>query len=164
VLTAAEETPGKLREEVILAVRKLDKAAAKRVIPGGVNSTVRAFKAVGGTPIFVREAKGAYLTDVDGNRYLDLTSAFGVAASGHTNPRVVDAITSQAQRLVHGMGDVHPTEVRARLLQRLAELAPGALQKTYLATGGAEAIERAAGAPFVALATIDEIYPERPDR
>ena len=92
-------------------------------------------------PVFWERASGALIVDVDGNRYLDLTSAFGVAATGHSNPRVVAAVTAQAARLVHGMGDVHPTEVRTRLLRRLAELAPGDLCKTYLATSGAEAVE-----------------------
>ncbi|HEV3089605.1 MAG TPA: aspartate aminotransferase family protein [Candidatus Elarobacter sp.] len=92
-------------------------------------------------PVFWESASGALVTDVDGNRYLDLTSAFGVAASGHTNPYVAGAIADQAQRLIHGMGDVHPTEVRVRLLERLADLAPGDLCKSYLATSGAEAVE-----------------------
>jgi 4-aminobutyrate aminotransferase/(S)-3-amino-2-methylpropionate transaminase len=92
-------------------------------------------------PVFWASASGATVTDVDGNRYIDLTSAFGVAATGHTNPRVASAVAEQAQRLIHGMGDVHPTEVRTRLLARLAELAPGDLCKTYLSTSGAEAIE-----------------------
>ncbi|BDE06332.1 aspartate aminotransferase family protein [Vulcanimicrobium alpinum] len=92
-------------------------------------------------PVFWERASGALIGDVDGNTYLDLTSAFGVAAVGHTNPHVVAAIEAQARRLVHGMGDVHPTEVRVALLRRLAELAPGDLSKTYLATSGAEAIE-----------------------
>ncbi len=92
-------------------------------------------------PVFWASASGATVTDVDGNRYLDLTSAFGVAATGHTNPHVVEAIAAQAQRLMHGMGDVHPTEVRTKLLLRLSELAPGDLTKTYLSTSGAEAIE-----------------------
>jgi 4-aminobutyrate aminotransferase-like enzyme len=92
-------------------------------------------------PVFWERATGALITDVDGNRYLDLTSAFGVAATGHTNPRVTAAIVEQSTRLIHGMGDVHPTEVRTRLLTRLAALAPGALSKTYLATSGAEAVE-----------------------
>jgi 4-aminobutyrate aminotransferase/(S)-3-amino-2-methylpropionate transaminase len=92
-------------------------------------------------PVFWESASGATVTDVDGNRYLDLTSAFGVAATGHTNPRVVAALAAQAQRLIHGMGDVHPTKARAQLLLKLAELAPGDLVQTYLATSGAEAIE-----------------------
>ncbi|HZX68325.1 MAG TPA: aspartate aminotransferase family protein [Candidatus Elarobacter sp.] len=95
----------------------------------------------GDYPVFWERASGATVTDVDGNRYLDLTSAFGVAATGHTNPRVAAAIAAQATQLIHGMGDVHPPEVRTRLLARLAALAPGDLGKTYLATSGAEAIE-----------------------
>jgi 4-aminobutyrate aminotransferase/(S)-3-amino-2-methylpropionate transaminase len=92
-------------------------------------------------PVFWESASGATVTDVDGNRYLDLTSAFGVAATGHTNPHVASAVAEQAQRLMHGMGDVHPTEVRVKLLLRLSELAPGDLTKSYLSTSGADAIE-----------------------
>jgi 4-aminobutyrate aminotransferase-like enzyme len=92
-------------------------------------------------PVFWESASGAFVTDVDGNRYLDLTSAFGVAATGHTNPRVAATIAEQAQRLIHGMGDVHPTEIRTILLEALAALAPGGLCKTYLTTSGSEAIE-----------------------
>ena len=92
-------------------------------------------------PVFWESAAGALVTDVDGNRYLDLTSAFGVAATGHTNPHVANAVADQAQRLLHGMGDVHPTELRTQLLARLARLAPGDLRKSYLATSGAEAVE-----------------------
>lgn len=92
-------------------------------------------------PVFWESATGAVVTDVDGNRYLDLTSAFGVAATGHANAYVAAAITDQASRLIHGMGDVHPTEVRTQLLAQLAELAPGALQKSYLTTSGSEAVE-----------------------
>ena len=92
-------------------------------------------------PVFWESAAGALVTDVDGNQYLDLTSAFGVAATGHTNPRVASAVADQAHRLVHGMGDVHPTELRTKLLARLAALAPGELRKSYLATSGAEVVE-----------------------
>ena len=92
-------------------------------------------------PVFWERASGSTVTDVDGNRYLDLTSAFGVAATGHTNAYVAAEIADQAERLIHGMGDVHPTEVRTQLLEALAELAPGDLQKTYLTTSGSEAIE-----------------------
>jgi len=95
----------------------------------------------GDYPVFWARAEGALVWDVDGNRYLDLTSAFGVAATGHTNAAVAGAIAAQARALIHGMGDVHPTEVRTRLLRRLAEIAPGDLTKTYLATSGAEAVE-----------------------
>ena len=93
-------------------------------------------------PVFWESASGATVVDADGNRYLDLTAAFGVANAGHANPRVAAAIAEQSVRLMHGMGDVHPTAVRARLLERLAHMLPGAW-KTFLATTGSEAVEAA---------------------
>jgi 4-aminobutyrate aminotransferase-like enzyme len=94
-------------------------------------------------PIFWESASGANVTDVDGNRYIDLTGAFGVANTGHSNPYVAAAIHDQAVRLMHGMGDVHPTEVKVRLLETLARITPGDLGKTFLASTGAEAVEAA---------------------
>lgn len=94
-------------------------------------------------PIFWSSARGAIVTDVDGNEYLDCTAAFGVAGLGHGNPDVALAVADQAKRLMHGMGDVHPTEIRVRLLDRLAAILPAALTKAFLATGGSEAIEAA---------------------
>lgn len=94
-------------------------------------------------PIFWESASGANVTDVDGNRYIDLTGAFGVANTGHSNPYVAAAIHDQAVRLMHGMGDVHPTEVKVQLLETLAKIAPGDLSKTFLASTGAEAVEAA---------------------
>jgi 4-aminobutyrate aminotransferase-like enzyme len=94
-------------------------------------------------PVFWESASGSTVTDVDGNRYIDLTAAFGVANAGHSNPYVVSAVADQATRLMHGMGDVHPTEVRTRLLERLAQLLPGELNKAFLATTGSEAVEAA---------------------
>ena len=76
-------------------------------------------------PVFWESAGGATVVDVDGNRYLDLAAAFGVANAGHSNPRVVAAIAEQAARLMHGMGDVHPTAPRARLLERLGRTFAG---------------------------------------
>ena len=92
-------------------------------------------------PVVWERAHGALVTDVDGNRYIDLTAAFAVAAVGHTNAAVTAAIAGQAARLAHGMGDVHPTDVKAQLLERLAQLAPGDCSKTYLGSNGADAIE-----------------------
>ncbi len=94
-------------------------------------------------PIFWDSARGAIVTDVDGNDYIDCTAAFGVASLGHGNPRVAFAVADQAQRLMHGMGDVHPTEIRVRLLDRLAAILPDTLTKAFLATSGSEAIEAA---------------------
>jgi 4-aminobutyrate aminotransferase-like enzyme len=92
-------------------------------------------------PVFWRDARGATVADVDGNRYLDFTSAFGVAVTGHANPAVARAIATQAQRLPHGMGDVHPSDVKADLLDALARIAPMRDPKTFLASSGAEAVE-----------------------
>lgn len=94
-------------------------------------------------PIVWESAEGACVTDVDGNRYIDLTSAFGVASVGHSNPRVAAAIAAQARTFMHGMGDVHPSRVRARLLERLTHRLPLELSKMFLATTGSEAVEAA---------------------
>ena len=94
-------------------------------------------------PVVWESASGATITDVDGNRYIDLTAAFGVANVGHANPRVVAAIAEQASRMTHGMGDVHPTAVKAQLLERLPQILPAGLTKTFLATTGSEAVEAA---------------------
>jgi 4-aminobutyrate aminotransferase-like enzyme len=120
-------------------------------VPGprsrALNALVAEFEAPGVTyiaddyPIAWASAHGAIVTDADGNRYIDLTGAFSVAALGHTNDAVTAAIAMQAQRLVHGMGDVHPTDVKARLLERLAAIAPGDCSKTYFGSNGADAIE-----------------------
>ncbi len=92
-------------------------------------------------PVFWDHASGALVTDVDGNRYIDATAAFGVATTGHANPAVARAIAEQAARLPHGMGDVHPSEMKARLLAKLAALAPMQNAKSFLCSGGAEAVE-----------------------
>jgi 4-aminobutyrate aminotransferase-like enzyme len=94
-------------------------------------------------PVFWESAEGATVTDVDGNRYIDCTAAFGVANAGHCNPRVVDAIAQQARRLMHGMGDVHPARIRVALFERLAQILPAGLERVFLATTGSEAIETA---------------------
>lgn len=94
-------------------------------------------------PIFWARARGANVCDADGNIYVDLTAGFGVAAAGHANPRVVAAIAAQAGALPHALGDVHPSAVKARLLERLAALAPGDLSVSILGSSGAEAVEAA---------------------
>jgi 4-aminobutyrate aminotransferase/(S)-3-amino-2-methylpropionate transaminase len=95
----------------------------------------------GDFPVFWTSAYGATVTDVDANRYLDLTSAFGVAATGHANPAVARAIADQAMRLPHGMGDVHPSDVKSALLERLAALAPVDDARIFLCSSGAESVE-----------------------
>lgn len=98
-------------------------------------------------PVFWEEARGANVRDADGNVYLDLTGAFGVALLGHRAPVVEEAVRRQAGRLVHGMGDVHPPSVKVELLERLAAVVAegtgGHLEgcRSVLATSGSEAVE-----------------------
>jgi 4-aminobutyrate aminotransferase-like enzyme len=98
-------------------------------------------------PIFWQRASGANVWDVDGNRYLDLTGAFGVANIGHTNPRVVKAIQAQAGKLLHAMGDVHPNELKLKLARELVALTFGRWNKSearvVFANSGTEAVEAA---------------------
>jgi 4-aminobutyrate aminotransferase-like enzyme len=96
-------------------------------------------------PVFWERAEGTSVWDVDGNRFLDLTAGFAVSAHGHTNDRVRDAMVNQSRRLIHAMGDVHPTEAKALLCRRLSEisferwrLGPA---KTTLCNAGFEAVE-----------------------
>jgi len=92
-------------------------------------------------PVFWEEASGTNVRDADGNVYLDLTGGFGVALLGHSSPEVVTAIREQAERLVHGMGDVHPAALKVELLERLATLAPWDGARGVLASTGSEAVE-----------------------
>jgi 4-aminobutyrate aminotransferase-like enzyme len=92
-------------------------------------------------PVFWEAARGANVRDVDGNVYVDLTSAFGVALPGHADARIRRAIKVQSERLIHGMGDVHPSDVKVQLLERLAALAPWPDARAVLASSGAEAVE-----------------------
>jgi glutamate-1-semialdehyde 2,1-aminomutase len=114
-------------------------AAAKRVIPGGVNSTVRAFKAVGGTPVFVREAQGAYLTDVDGNRYLDYVLSWGPMIAGHAHPAVVEAVRDAAGR---GTSYGTPTEYETELAELIVAAVPS-VEKVRFCSSGTEATANA---------------------
>ena len=100
---------------------------------------------VGGSfPIFLNGGAGANLVDVDGNVYVDMTAAFAVAAVGHSNPRVVRAVARQSARLLHGMGDTHPTPEKVELAALLCELTPGRSEKRVIfASSGSEAIEGA---------------------
>ena len=98
-------------------------------------------------PVFWDRAEGTNVWDVDGNRFLDFTSAFGVAGLGHRNPEVVAALQSQAGKLLHGMGDVHPTALKVDLCARLSAMTferwGGGKAKTVLSNSGFEAIESA---------------------
>ena len=94
-----------------------------------------------GWPVFWQEALGANVRDVDGNVYIDLTSAFGVALIGHAHPAVVSAVREQSGTLMHAMGDVHPSRPKLELLERLCALAPWGEVRAVLASTGSEAVE-----------------------
>ncbi len=94
-------------------------------------------------PVFLEKASGCNVTDVDGNRYLDLTSAFGVAGIGHSSPAVLKAMKDQSRLMIHGMGDVHPNEVKVLLAKKLSELTPGNLSMSIFSSTGSEAVESA---------------------
>ncbi|MBC8145074.1 MAG: glutamate-1-semialdehyde 2,1-aminomutase, partial [bacterium] len=108
---------------------------AQRVIPGGVNSPVRAFGAVGGTPLFFEHADGAYLTDAEGTRYLDYVGSWGPFILGHGHPRVREAIHLQTDRAT-SFGA--PSRLEVELAELLVELIPG-LESVRLVSSGTEA-------------------------
>ncbi len=94
-------------------------------------------------PIVWVEAQGANVVDADGNRYVDLTSGFGVAFAGHRHPDVVEAVKRQADRLVHALGDLHPSDVKIELLERLCALSPWPRTRAMLSLSGADAVTAA---------------------
>lgn len=108
---------------------------AQSVIPGGVNSPVRAFKGVGGEPIFFKLGKGAYLVDVDDRHYIDYVGSWGPLILGHCFPSVVDAVSNV---LHNGMSFGAPTELEVRLAEKIIELMP-AIEKVRMVNSGTEA-------------------------
>ena len=108
---------------------------AQQVIPGGVNSPVRAFKSVGGTPIFVEKAKGAYLYDVDGNSYLDYISSWGPMILGHAFAPVIEAVKERADR---GTSFGIPTELETEIARLALQMIPN-MDKIRFVNSGTEA-------------------------
>jgi glutamate-1-semialdehyde 2,1-aminomutase len=108
---------------------------SERVIPGGVNSPVRAFRSVGGTPVFFKKASGAYLWDVDGNRYIDYINSWGPAILGHAHPEVVKAVQDKA---IDGLSFGAPTEAELIMAEALCGLLPS-LEQVRLVSSGTEA-------------------------
>ncbi len=94
-------------------------------------------------PVFWESASGCLVTDVDGNTFLDLTAAFGVMSVGHSNPRVTAAIADQAGKLIHGMGDVHPSRLKGELARKIVEHTPGNLGGCIFGANGSDAVEAA---------------------
>ena len=110
-------------------------SAASQVIPGGVNSPVRAFKSVGGTPIFIKKAKGAYLEDVDGNTYIDYIASWGPLILGHAYEPVIDAVVAKAQL---GTSFGTPTEIETQLAALAIDMVPH-IEKIRFVNSGTEA-------------------------
>lgn len=109
---------------------------AKRVMPGGVNSPVRAFNAVGGDPLFVKSAKGSRMTDVDGNEFIDYVASWGPLIFGHAYPEIVSAITQQAQL---GTSYGASTELEIQLAEKVVEAVPS-LELVRMVNSGTEAV------------------------
>jgi len=110
-------------------------ADARKLMPGGVNSPVRAFGAVGGTPRFIGRGEGAYLYDVDGNRYLDYVLSWGPLILGHAHPRVVEALEHAVRR---GTSYGAPTPLEVELAQVIIDLIPS-IELLRLVNSGTEA-------------------------
>jgi glutamate-1-semialdehyde 2,1-aminomutase len=111
-------------------------AAAQRVLPGGVNSPVRAFRGVGGIPRFIARGEGPSLIDADGNRYLDLVLSWGPLILGHAHPEVLAAVIEAAKR---GTTYGAPTELEVRLAERVVATFPG-MQMVRFVSSGTEAV------------------------
>jgi 4-aminobutyrate aminotransferase len=120
--------PGPKSAEYAERIAKVESPAANTVQKGEV-------------PIFWERTGGANIQDVDGNIYVDLISGFCVASTGHSNPRIVEAIYEQAKKCLHSQGVANPTPVRVQLLEKIAQLAPGDLKVSHIVSGGAEAVE-----------------------
>jgi glutamate-1-semialdehyde 2,1-aminomutase len=108
---------------------------AQQVIPGGVNSPVRAFRAVGGTPRFIARASGAHVIDAEGRSYIDYVGSWGPMIAGHAHPRVIEAVVRAAQG---GLSFGCPTEAEVVMAEELCRWVPG-LQQVRLVSSGTEA-------------------------
>src|SRR4051812_20832329 len=96
-------------------------AKACAVFPGGVNSPVRAFRGVGGEPLFIDRGEGAYIWDADGNRFIDYVGSWGPALVGHAHPDVVKAVSDSVR---HGLGFGAPPAIETRLAEKIRSAMP----------------------------------------
>ncbi|MDG6858752.1 glutamate-1-semialdehyde 2,1-aminomutase [Glaesserella parasuis] len=108
---------------------------AQRVIPGGVNSPVRAFKGVGGTPVFIDSAKGAYITDSEGKRYIDYVGSWGPMVLGHNHPAIIEAVL---KAVPNGLSFGAPTAIEIKLAELVCELVPS-IEMVRMVSSGTEA-------------------------
>ena len=109
--------------------------AAQKHIPGGVNSPVRAFKGVGGDPLFFKRAEGAYMFDEDGNRFIDYVGSWGPMIVGHTHPEVIKAVEAV---LHNGLSFGAPTELETKMADKVCELVPS-VEMVRMVNSGTEA-------------------------
>src|SRR3989440_1057681 len=107
-------------------------AKAQEVMPGGVSSPVRAFKAVGGTPVFIKEGEGCRVTDIDGNSYVDFVGSYGPLIAGHANERVIAALSKQIGR---GSSFGAPTELETQLATMVVSAVPSAEMVRFVNSG-----------------------------
>jgi glutamate-1-semialdehyde 2,1-aminomutase len=108
---------------------------AKKVIPGGVNSPVRAFNGVGGNPVFFTKGEGAYLFDADGKKYIDYVASWGPMILGHANQDVINAVK---KTLENGLGFGAPTQIETTLAEKVCELVPS-IEMVRMVSSGTEA-------------------------
>lgn len=108
---------------------------AKKYIPGGVNSPVRAFKGVGGDPIFFKKGEGAYLVDEDDNRYIDYVASWGPMVAGHAHPEVIKAVK---EAIANGLGFGAPTQIEIAMAKLVCELVPS-IEMVRMVSSGTEA-------------------------
>ena len=109
--------------------------AAQQHIPGGVNSPVRAFKGVGGDPVFIESAQGAYLKDAEGKQYIDYVGSWGPMILGHAHPQVIDAVAGVIHK---GLSFGAPTELETRMADKVCELVPS-MDMVRMVSSGTEA-------------------------
>src|SRR5690606_3946130 len=107
-------------------------AAAQRFIPGGVNSPVRAFKGVGGEPVFIRRAAGAYVEAEDGRRFIDYVGSWGPMVCGHAHPDVIAAVQQTA---ADGLSFGAPCRLETELAERVCTLVPGVEMVRFVSSG-----------------------------
>ncbi|HZC78349.1 MAG TPA: aminotransferase class III-fold pyridoxal phosphate-dependent enzyme, partial [Ktedonobacterales bacterium] len=107
-------------------------ARARQLMPGGVNSPVRAYRAVGGTPLFIERGAGAYVFDADGTRYIDYVGSWGPLILGHAHPRVVEAIARAAER---GTSFGAPTSAEVRLAELVTAAVPSVEMVRFVNSG-----------------------------
>ena len=110
-------------------------SAAKNVIPGGVNSPVRAFNGVGGTPVFFSRAQGAYVYDHQGREYIDYVGSWGPMVLGHAHPEVIQAVKDTAEK---GLSFGAPTEIETKMAETICEILPS-IELVRMVSSGTEA-------------------------